>query len=341
MNIPKLSICIATLNRAAYIGETLDSIITQATGDVEIVVLDGASKDNTREVVEARQRGFPGLRYFRQEANGGVDRDFDNAVGNATGEYCWLMSDDDVLKQGAVQAVLDAIRSAPSLVVLNAEVRNSDLSNLIEERHLRLGIDTDYGSEEMERLFVDTALYLTFIGCVIINRELWLGRNRTGYYGSFFIHVGVIFQAALPGGAKVLANPLISVRYGNAMWKSREFEIWMRRWPGLIWSLPALPDSAKSRVHPLTAARQLRRLVAFRALGAYTLEEYRKWIAPRVEWARLRVPARLIAICPGFLINAVTLLYCRLFGRGMELAIVDLRSSRFYFPNWIRKPLPW
>jgi len=36
----RLSICIATLNRAAFIGETLESMISQATGDVEIVIVD-------------------------------------------------------------------------------------------------------------------------------------------------------------------------------------------------------------------------------------------------------------------------------------------------------------
>ena len=53
MKKPLLSICIATYNRANFIGETLDSIILQLTEDVEVVIVDGASTDNTREVVES------------------------------------------------------------------------------------------------------------------------------------------------------------------------------------------------------------------------------------------------------------------------------------------------
>ena len=47
----KLSICIATYNRGAFISETLDCILTQIEPGVEIVVVDGASADNTSDVM--------------------------------------------------------------------------------------------------------------------------------------------------------------------------------------------------------------------------------------------------------------------------------------------------
>ena len=52
----RLSICIPTYNFGEFIGATLQSIIKQATDEVEIVVVDGASTDNTAEVVRAFQR---------------------------------------------------------------------------------------------------------------------------------------------------------------------------------------------------------------------------------------------------------------------------------------------
>ena len=76
----RLSICIATLNRGAFIGETLESIIRQATDEVEIVVVDGASTDNTEEVVRGFQQRWPRLNYLRLPEKGGVDRDYDRAV---------------------------------------------------------------------------------------------------------------------------------------------------------------------------------------------------------------------------------------------------------------------
>jgi len=52
MNRPRLSICIPTYNFGRFIGETLDSILPQATEDVEVTVVDGASTDNTADIVE-------------------------------------------------------------------------------------------------------------------------------------------------------------------------------------------------------------------------------------------------------------------------------------------------
>ena len=59
MKSPLLSICIATYNRADFIGETLDSIIRQLTDEVEIVVVDGASTDATRTEMSAMPPAAP------------------------------------------------------------------------------------------------------------------------------------------------------------------------------------------------------------------------------------------------------------------------------------------
>jgi len=48
---PRLSICIATRNRADFISETLDSIVGQIETGVEIVIVDGASSDETPKVL--------------------------------------------------------------------------------------------------------------------------------------------------------------------------------------------------------------------------------------------------------------------------------------------------
>jgi abequosyltransferase len=337
MTIPKLSICIATLNRAAFIGETLDSIIAQSTSEVEIVVLDGASKDNTQQVVAERQRLFPRLRYLREDANGGVDQDFDKAVELARGDYCWLMSDDDLLIPGAIAAALAGIDRGYSLVILNAEVRNSDLSRIIEARRLNIDSDRSYGPEDLDGLFVAAGSYLTFIGCVIIKRELWLSRERARYYGSLFIHVGVIFQDSLPSGAFVVARPLISIRYGTAMWRPKQFEIWMFKWPSLVWSLTGLSDAAKSKLCPQTPFKLLKSLVVFRANGVYSMQEYRKWVRPRFQSRWLRIAARLIAVIPGILANVFAQLYMRAFSPNPAVQLADIRSSRYALRNWFKR----
>lgn len=323
---PKLSICIATFNRGKFIGETLDSVLAQMTPEVELVVVDGASPDDTQEQVSAYVARFAQLRYFREPTNSGVDRDYDKAVGYARGEYCWLMTDDDLLVPGAVNRVLSELDPSVELVLVNAEVRNLDFSRLLDPRIFQSETDRQYGPEESERLLVETMQGLSFIGSVIVKRETWLSRDREPYFGSLFIHVGVIFQAPWPGVVKLIAAPQVVIRYGNAMWTARGFEIWMFKWPNLIWSFADFSDRPKALVSPREPWRDLKRLVTYRAIGGYSLAEFRRcWgdqpasVAKGAGW--------LIAVTPAAVVNLLACLHLLLWNRRPSSTVYDLSRS--------------
>jgi abequosyltransferase len=328
-----ISICIATRNRGAFIGATLESIVTQATDEVEIVVLDGASTDNTEEVVRLYQMRFPRLRYFRQDTNLGIDQDFANAVDLAHGEYCWLFSDDDVLKPGAIKIVLDALQVNYSLVIVNSEVRSADLRTVLESKRLPFEKDQLYRPCDHDRLLIEVANYLTFIGCVVIKRTLWNARRKEDYFGSCFIHVGVIFQQTLPADALVIARPLILIRYANASWLARYFEVWMFKWPNLIWSFVAFPGSIKLRVCRKEPWRSPRTLLHMRGKGAYTEQEYGRWLKPLLTSRWDRVIAKATAYVPGRVANLIVFIYYSAFNRASDrsLFLLDLANSPFCF----------
>ncbi|MEW6719241.1 MAG: glycosyltransferase family 2 protein [Thermodesulfobacteriota bacterium] len=320
---PKLSICIATYNRGRFIGETLDSILSQPLEDVEIVVVDGASPDETPAAVAPYLQAHPGIRYYREAENSGVDRDYDKAVGYARGEYCWLMTDDDLMAPGAVSRVLEAIGGSPELVVVNAQVRNHDFSKVLQERMLDFRADRDYGPEDGERFFSEAAGYLSFIGGVVIRRELWLRRDRAPYFGSLFIHIGVIFQHPPLRRIRAIAEPLIVIRYGNAMWTSRSFEIWMFKWPELIWSFGDFSDRAKGRVYPREPWKEVRKLVFFRATGGYTPAEYRRLLRGGLDGASRLLPWAIGRV-PAPVMNFISALYCIARGRKARTGMYDL-----------------
>src|SRR2546427_11951304 len=93
----RLSICVPTYNFGAFIGATLDSIVGQATDEVEIVVVDGASTDDTAQVVQKIGQVFPRLRYYRREINGGEVAHLAEAIDLARADYCSVMKAEDVL----------------------------------------------------------------------------------------------------------------------------------------------------------------------------------------------------------------------------------------------------
>ncbi len=326
---PRLSICIATLNRARFLKETLDSILDQASDEVEVVIVDGASSDDTGEVVRRMQERFPRIRYIRREKAMGVDRDFDTAVQYASGEYCWLLCDDDVLKPGAVAKVFSETSRGYSLLVVNADVWDAGYARRLEERRLRIAEDRLYPPSNFGELFADTGVFLTFIGGVVIRRDLWMARERERYFGTEFIHVGVIFQAPLPGTTLVISKPLISIRYGMAQWTARSFEIWMFKWPDLVWSFPDISGDVKNRVSPREPWRILKTLLTFRAIGAYSLRDYHHGIRPRTRSRSRRAVPFLVSVFPGEILNVLGLAYFSIFHRHALMPLVDLRNSRF------------
>jgi abequosyltransferase len=323
----KLSICIATFKRARFIAETLESILRQLEPGVEVVVVDGASPDETPAVVARYAASEPALRYFREAANSGFDGDYDKAVGYARGEYCWLMTDDDLLLAGAVRRVLGAVADGPDLVVVNAETRTPDFSKVVDERLLPDREDRVHASAGDEAFFVHAANMLSFVGAVVVRREVWMARARAPYLGTLFVHVGVVFQQPALGRVRIVADPQIRIRWGNAMWTGRGFEIWMFKWPGLIWSFEGYSEKARAAVCPREPWRNLRMLGLHRALSGYSATEYRTHLARRGS-ALSRLGPRAVALIPPALASWLASLYCLLFARGARRELYDLAHGR-------------
>jgi glycosyltransferase involved in cell wall biosynthesis len=337
MTVPLLSICIATYNRADMIGQTLDSIISQIREEVEIVVVDGASTDDTANVMRQYQDRCPSIRYHRMPVKGGVDRDYCHAVSFATGDYCWLLTDDDVVKPGAIVTILSLLPRKYSLIILNAEVWDRALTNRVKYKQLSLESDTFYEPSSRERLFRETLSYLSFIGAVVIDRVLWNERIKEPYIGTEFIHVGVIFQKELPHGAFAVAEPCIMIRSGNAQWSPRHFSIWMIKWPDLIWSFPGISDAAKARVSPRNPWDDPLTLLLERAFGVYSRFEYHNYIKARSASRWRILIAGAVALIPGVIVNFIVTAYYTLTAAHDVFLWHNLKSSRFYYRKYLSR----
>lgn len=332
----RLSICIATLNRSDYLKVTLRSIVDQLTPDVEIVIVDGASTDDTATVVQSFKEECGSIRYIRLPEKGGIDKDYSLTVDCAVGDYCWLFSDDDVFLPNAIATILEKLRDGLDLLVVNSELRSADLTEQLKASALDFDVDRVYMPSEVGSFFADAVSYMSFIGCVVIRRALWLERDRQRFFGSWFVHLGVIFQAPLLLDAEVISKPQIAIRYGNATWSARSFEISLFKWPELVWSFDFIDPVERSKVVAREPWRSPSRLLVFRARGAYGPQEYRNHLRGRLTRKVDMAISWLISELPGGVVNAALLCYFSTLGRGRtnaKLQLVDLRSSRFYYRN--------
>ncbi len=205
----KLSICIPTYNFGRFIGQTLDSILPQVVDDVELVVVDGASTDNTEEIVRKRRERFPGLRYHRLDEKGGIDRDMAKSVELARGEYVWLFSADDCMADKALGKVLDEIRLGMDLYLCGFTL--CDFHMRPQRPHPILdapdGSTYNLGNPAERKDFfgrgLTTTAFFSFMSSLVVRKETWGGAETDDtFVGSCWDHVARLFRR-IPGGLRV------------------------------------------------------------------------------------------------------------------------------------------
>jgi len=104
---PLITIGIPTYNRAdSYLRQTLQSAVNQTYPNVEIVVSDNGSTDNTGALVKSFSD--PRLRYFRHPENVGVNNNFNSCLKQSRGDYFLLLHDDDMIDSDFVEACMRA-----------------------------------------------------------------------------------------------------------------------------------------------------------------------------------------------------------------------------------------
>lgn len=93
--LPLVTIGIPTFNGSKHIKQALQSAINQDYGNIEIIVSDNASTDNTQEICELISDTHHNVTYIRHETNIGPTLNFNFLLTNASGAYFMWLGDDD------------------------------------------------------------------------------------------------------------------------------------------------------------------------------------------------------------------------------------------------------
>ncbi len=242
----KVSVAIATYNRAAMLRETIAAALGQSCAPDEIVVADDASTDGTEQVLDHWSGRDGRVRVIRQAVNSGGVANWNAAMAAASGDFIAWCSDDDRFMPGHLKASLDYLDAHPRIGMVHSsfvDVRETPLGRVEEARLLRsarpLVIDRRGLFPYMTRYY-DWPFHPSTL---VMRREVW---DRTGPFNlnyaladtDWFVRAVEQFPVALLPRYGVFNRRHggnWSNRIGSARMQAEIFEIvdlaMRRRWP--------------------------------------------------------------------------------------------------------------
>lgn len=116
MEKEKISVVIPTYNRARLIESSVKSVLSQTYGNLEIIVVDDASTDNTLEIVKAISDSR--VTYIRLEKNSGACAARNKGIEQASGEYIAFNDSDDQWIPAKLQRQYDSLKENNADIVL-------------------------------------------------------------------------------------------------------------------------------------------------------------------------------------------------------------------------------
>ena len=133
-----VSICIPAYNGEHLIFRAIESCLNQTYTNLEIVIVDDCSSDNTIEIIKNFQSKDQRIKFFRNESNLGVALNFFETFKKSSGEYVQHLGQDDWLDKNYIEKKLDIFIKYPEAAFVSGPIRTFETRNAnnLEEKSL-------------------------------------------------------------------------------------------------------------------------------------------------------------------------------------------------------------
>lgn len=117
--MPKVSVIVPVYNSEQELRDCLDSLVEQTEKDIEIIVIDDASTDNSPEIEAEYQKKYPNVKVYRNERNLGQSETRNRGIELAGGDYIAFLDSDDYVNPGMYEELYQAAvdNNMPELIV--------------------------------------------------------------------------------------------------------------------------------------------------------------------------------------------------------------------------------
>ena len=197
-----ISAIVVTYNGELHIRECLESLRSQTYKNLEILVVDNASTDQTAKIIE---EDYPQVKLLGLKKNRHFARAVNSGIGKAAGRYFFILNQDVAVEKDCLAGLYQAVHSAEKIGAAVPMMKFSHLRGFVNGigNHVR---DTGWGSDNFIGL-VDVGQFMDLkevpsacFGAVLLNRKAVddIGKLDGGY-GSFYEDVDWSFRSWLRG----------------------------------------------------------------------------------------------------------------------------------------------
>lgn len=221
MSEPEISVCVPTYNGGAFLSETLDCIATQTFHDIEILIVDDGSTDDTLGIADRFAARDRRARVVRNEIRAGSSaRNANRCVGLARGEWIKFLYQDDLMTPDCLAEMREAGRRGP-LVISRHDYRFEpdvdDAARRTYESLPRLG-DNLTGTFATPNDFCDAVLDHWEINFIGPTSSSFIRRDCFERYGLFAPDIATFpdleywIRVGSNEGLSIVTKPLVTFR---------------------------------------------------------------------------------------------------------------------------------
>lgn len=231
----RISVITATYNSGRTIGDTLESVLRQTYSDVELIVVDGASRDDTMDVVRRYEPHFGGRLHWTSEPDRGIYDAMNKGIARATGDVIGILNSDDFYTSDTVlERVAEAMQGDDVDAVYGDihYVRDGDLPRCVRYYSsrpfrrwmMRLGFMPAHPSfycrrEVYERCGTFDTTYRVAADFENLLRLIYVNRIKTRYLPMDFVtmRTGGASTSGLSSHRQIMRDHLRALR-SNGVW---------------------------------------------------------------------------------------------------------------------------
>jgi hypothetical protein len=212
---PLVSAVIPAYLRPGPLGRCLDSLLAQTYRNLEIIVVDDAADDATRDVVDARAR--PGLKYLRHEIRSLTAQSMNDGIRASRGDILVVMGDDNILHSDAIAGFVRAFGRDPRIAFVGALVHYLDPPDRIHTAGARVTRFTrrliTLGENEIDRGQFRAPYDVEIVdGCIGMRRSVFATTGMVDARRLPFYHETTSIQfRARQAGLRIVLDPSIRV----------------------------------------------------------------------------------------------------------------------------------